>query len=123
MTHLIVGIQLHMSVGRGDLQVVLKRCHAAILAASKQHYLAGTSHLFGVTAVVLSRAGDPETGARLLGAMVASGHQPRQNALGYVRKYLGDNTESRMSAGAMLSISDAADIALQHLQMCIEATP
>ena len=116
LTHLIVGIQLHMSAGRGDIQQVLKLCHSALLAAKAQHYLAGTSHLFGVTAIALTRVNDVDTAARLLGAMVANGHTPRANALGFVRKQLGDRAELRMSSGALLNISDAAQIALDHLQ-------
>ncbi len=115
LTHLIVGIQLHMSAGRGDLDKVRTRCRDAIVAARAQHYLAGTSHLFGVTAVALIRSDDTDTAAKLLGAMVANGHTPRPNALGYLRKQLGEDTQARMSTGAVLSISDAADIALQHL--------
>ena len=120
LTHLIVGIQLHMSAGRGDLDQVLVMCRDAIVAAKAQHYLAGTSHLFGVTAVALIRSEEVDTAAMLLGAMVANGHTPRPNALGYLRKQLGEDTEARMSAGAVLSISDAADIALQYLNQHID---
>ncbi|MEM7257033.1 MAG: adenylate/guanylate cyclase domain-containing protein [Pseudomonadota bacterium] len=121
LTHLIVGIQLHMSAGRADIQTVLVRCRDAIVAAKEQHYLAGTSHLFGVTAVALIRVNDIDTAAKLLGAMVANGHTPRPNALGYLRKHLGEETDTAMGLGAVLSIADAADIALQHLQKAIES--
>lgn len=121
LTHLIIGIQLHMSAGRGDIKQVLLMCRDAIVAAKEQHYLAGTSHLFGVTAVALIRMNDVDTAARLLGAMVANGHTPRPNALGYLRKQLGEDTEARMSVGSVLSIADAADIALQQLQQLIDA--
>ncbi len=120
LTHLIVGLQLHMSAARGELQQVLKMCQSAILAAKEQHYLAGTSHLFGVTAMALTRVNDVDTAARLLGAMVANGHMPRPNVMRFVGKQLGERMEARMSTGAYLNISDAADIALEHLQQHIE---
>ena len=121
LTHMIVGLQLHVSAGRGELPQVTTLCRKALLAAKEQHYLAGTSHLFGVTAIVLSRNNDTDTAARLLGAMVANGHTPRSNAIGFLHKLLGDRLEAKMSAGAHLSISNAADIALQHLDQYIEA--
>lgn len=121
LTHMIKGIQLHMSAGKGDINKVTVMCRDAIVAAREQHYLAGTSHLFGVTAVALIRLHDVDTAAKLLGAMIANGHTPRSNAMGYLRKQLGDDAEAAMSAGAVLSISDAADMALQHLEMHLPA--
>ncbi len=113
--HVIVGLVLHFSVWRGDLAEVTHACLAALREARDLHYLAGTSHLFGVTAIVLCRSGRATNGALLLGAMEANGHLPRPNALRAVAKALGDNADDAKLAGRHLSIDDAAGFAIDQL--------
>ena len=120
LVHLLVGLQLHFTAGRGELGPTLRRCRETLQLAHDQHYLAGTSHLFGVTAIVLARAGRAETGARLLGAMEGNGHLPRGNAVHAISKALGDDADSRVARGIDLSINDAAAIALAALDEAIE---
>jgi predicted ATPase/class 3 adenylate cyclase len=117
--HLLVGLQLHFSAPLGELGSTLRRCRDALLLAHDQHYLAGTSHLFGVTAIVLARADRAETGARLLGAMQANGHIPRGNALKAINHALGAETEDHLVRGAGMSINDAAGVAIAALDEAI----
>ena len=73
--------QTIMSCSDQNLDVVLDRCLTILEQAHEQHYLAGTSHLFGVTAIILARVDRAETGAELIGSMIANGHLPRGNAM------------------------------------------
>jgi len=114
--HLLVGLILHFSARDGDLKELLRLCSAALRSATQQHYLAGTSHLFGVTAIALCRSGDPETGARLAGAMIANGHTPRRNAMRALEQALGDKLEILMAAGRPLTTSRAADVAIDAIE-------
>ncbi len=121
VVHLIVGLIIHFNAGTGDLLDVLRRSRAIIAEALEQHYLAGSSHLLGVVAIVLARAGEPEQGARLLGAMEANGHLPRTNATRAIEAALGDATESAKAAGIHLSTSEAAADAVAALDKAIAA--
>lgn len=118
--HLLIGLLLHFQVRKGDLREVLALCESAVQSAVRQHYIAGASHLLGVTAITLARAGDPGTGARLLGAMVANGHLPRSNALKALQAEFGDELESHMALGQTLSVNGAAQLALQALKDAID---
>ena len=69
----------------------LEGCREALSEALDQHYYAGASHLFGVTAIALSLAGDAQTGARLVGAMIENGHLPRRIAQRELEAALGDD--------------------------------
>ena len=113
--HVIVGLVLHFSVRRGDLNEVTHACLNALREARDLHYLAGTSHLFGVTAIVLCRSGRAAHGALLLGAMEANGHLPRPNAVRAVSTALGDDIDAAKRAGHHLSIDDAAGFAIDQL--------
>lgn len=107
-----VGLVLHFSAGRGDLDEVVDGCLDALRSARAQHYLAGTSHLFGVTAIVLCRLGHPEAGAALLGVMEANGHVPRDNAARAVERALGDRAGEAKRAAEGMSVDDAATMAI-----------
>ena len=50
---LLVGLILHFQVPREDVLGALEHCRAALGSAVDRHYYAGTSHLFGVTAIAL----------------------------------------------------------------------
>jgi hypothetical protein len=113
--HLLIGLQLHFAAGRGELAVTLRRCRDTLQLAYDQHYLVGTSHLFGVTAIVLARAGRAETGAVLLGAMEGNGHLPRPNASRAVARALGDDAEPHAASGAQLTVNEAAATAFAAL--------
>ncbi len=116
LVHLIVGLELHFSATRGDLDDVLAKTLDGLRRAHAQHYLSGTSHLFGVSAIVLSRVGMAPTGARLIGSMVANGHLPRENAIRAIDKALGPDAESAKNDGASLSTNDAASLAIATLE-------
>ncbi len=114
--HLMVGLVLHFTASHGDLDAVVDQCLDTLEQAHAQHYVAGTSHLFGVTAIVLCRLDRPETGGRLLGAMEAHGHKPRANAVRAVDKALGADADRARSAGASLSTDEAATMAMDALR-------
>ena len=116
---LIVGLILHFTVSHGDLDEVLASTLSALERANDNHYNAGTSHLFGVSAIALCRTGREDTAAKLLGAMVANGHSPRRNAARAVDKALGAGAEQAQALGAGLSINDAAALAMAELRASI----
>lgn len=118
---IIVGLELHFTVSRGDLVEAISGCLGAVERAHRNHYNAGTSHLFGVTAIVLCRAGQPETAAKLLGAMASNGHVPRGNARHAVQSALGDSATNLQELGTGLSINDAATIAMTALEEALVA--
>jgi hypothetical protein len=82
--------------------------------------MAGTSHLFGVTAIVLARAGRADIGARLLGSMQASGHIPRPNAMNAISRSIDGDLDRALAAGSGLSINAAAAIAIDALTDAIK---
>ncbi len=114
LAYLITSIELHITAADGTLDDALLLSRDALRRAHRHHYVAGTSHLFGVTAIVLARTGRADLGRRLLPVMVANGHPPRQNALDAVNPSgVGD----RVDQSDVLSIHDAehlADIALSE---------
>ncbi len=118
--HLLTGLQIHFSAGREDLAVALERCRSTLQTSMDHHYMAGTSHLFGVSAIVLARAGREDVGAKLLGAMQANGHIPRGNALKALSRAIPDGLDDALSAGAALSINSAATIAIEALTEAIK---
>jgi len=120
LVHLVVGLELHFTASRGDLDVVLERCLTTLEQAHDQHYLAGTSHLFGVTAIILARVDRAETGAELLGSMVAHGHMPRSNARRAIEAALGDAAAEAEERGKRLSTNAAAALACDGLRAAIE---
>ncbi|MBN4047667.1 adenylate/guanylate cyclase domain-containing protein, partial [Acidimicrobiaceae bacterium AH-315-P05] len=117
--HLLVGLELHFSVSHGDLEAEAAACLAALERSRDQHYLAGTSHLLGVSAIVLSRLGQARAAAVLLGAMEANGHLPRENAVWAVGKALGDDVEAAKVEGASMSGDAAATMAMELLREAI----
>lgn len=119
LVHLIVGLELHFTAGRGDLDIVLERCLTILDQAHDQHYLAGTSHLFGVTAIILARVERAEIGAQLLGSMVAHGHVPRSNAQRAIESALGDQFETAHARGRRLSTNEAGAVAAAALREAI----
>ncbi len=118
--HLIVGLILHFSAGRGEVKEVVAGCLDALEQANDQHYLAGTSHLFGVTAIALCRTGREGAGAQLLGAMEANGHFPRPNAIRAVDRALGEAAVAAKRPGRELSINEAAQMAMNELRAAAE---
>ena len=95
-------------------------CRGALNEALDQHYYAGASHLFGVTAIALSRAGDAQTGARLVGAMIENGHLPRRNAQRELEAALGDDLDDLLEFGRSLGITQAGYLAMRALDEAIE---
>jgi len=81
VAHLITSLELHFTAGGGPVGDALELSRDALHRAHRHHYLAGTSHLFGVVAIVLTRVGRIDIGQRLLRVMMANGHPPRQNAI------------------------------------------
>ncbi len=120
LEHLLLGLIVHYEVRSGDLRQVLELCRSSLQGAIRQHYVAGTSHLFGVTAIALCRAGDPVSGARLVGAMIANGHHPRANAVKALEDSLGDKLQGCLAAGRPLAISVAAVDGIKALTLAIE---
>ena len=120
---LITGLELHFTASRGDLERVVAHNLETLTAAHDLHYLAGTSHLFGVTAIVLCRLGQAEAGARLLGAMKANGHIPRRNAIRAVERALGESYETYEAFGTSLSIDEAAVFAINTLREAMAEAP
>lgn len=118
--HLLVGLVLHFTVAHHSIAEALHNCRAALQQAIDSHYYAGTSHLFGVTAIALCRADDPQTGARLFGAMNRSGHEPRRNAIKVLTAALGDNLDALKAEGSELSLTQAGHMALAALDRAIE---
>ncbi len=119
LEHLLLGLILHFKVRIGDLRDVLTLCRSSLEEAMHQHYVAGASHLFGVTAIALCRAGDPTSGARLVGAMVANGHHPRRNAVRALEEALGDKLDHHLAAGRPLTTHGAAVVAVEALNQAI----
>ena len=117
---ILVGLILHVTARRGELWSTLVDCRDALSEALDQHYYAGASHLFGVTAIALSRAGDARTGARLLGSMIENGHLPRRNARRELEAALGEELEDFMVMGASLSVTQAGHLAIDALEQAIE---
>ncbi|WP_394936743.1 hypothetical protein [uncultured Ilumatobacter sp.] len=118
----IDGLILHFSVERAGLDEVLHHCRDAVQAALDQHYYyyVGASHLFGVAAIALIRSGDPKTGAKLVGLMIANGHRPRSNASHALTAALGDAVDGYEAAGTLLTVSQAGRIAVTALDAAIE---
>ncbi len=117
---LLVGLLLHVTARRGELLRTLEECRDALSEALDQHYYAGVSHLFGVTAIGLTRAGDAQTGARLVGTMMENGHLPRRNARRELEVALGDDLDDLLEFGRSLSITQAAHLAIGALDRAIE---
>ncbi len=118
--HLLDGLILHFTVERVDVAEALRHCRSAIREALDRHYYVGASHLFGVTAIALTRGGDAETGARLVGSMIGHGHRPRANARRTLATALGDALDVHQSAGAHLSVTQAGHIAIDALDAALE---
>lgn len=117
---LLVGLVLHVTARRGELSSTLVGCRDALSEALDQHYYAGASHLFGVTAIALSRAGDARTGARLVGSMIENGHLPRRNARSELEAALGDELADLIVMGRTLSVTQAGRLGIDALQQAIE---
>ena len=118
---LLLGLILHTTVRRGDLRQSLDGCLEALRGALDNHYYVGASHLFGVTAIALCRAGDAVTGARLVGAMIDHGHLPRRNARRTLEDALGDDLERELALGRALSITQAGQVAIEALDAAVIA--
>jgi predicted ATPase len=116
---LLDGLIIHFAVRRGELSDSLLRCRDAVRGALDRHYHAGTSHLFGVSATALCRAGDAPTGARLVGAMLANGHQVRPEHRRPLEDALGDDLERHLADGAALGITQAGHLAIDALESAV----
>ena len=117
---ILVGLLLHVTARREELLGTLEGCRGALSEALDQHYLAGASHLFGVTSIALSRAGDAQTGARLVGAMMENGHLPRRNAQRELESALGDGLDDLLEFGRSLGVTQAGYLAIRALDEAIE---
>lgn len=122
VVHLINGLLAHWMAQAAEVSDVLRFCRQALEDAIAQHYLTGTSHLFGVTAIALSRAGAPEVGAALLGAMEANGHVPRDPAVPALRTALGSGFEAAADAGRAWTVDAAGAVALDALNAALGAS-
>jgi hypothetical protein len=115
---LITGLELHFTAATGDLETALRTCRRALRNAHEHHYLAGTSHLLGVTAIVLARVGRADVGRQLLPVMVANGHVPRSN----VRAALGPDVDAGLNSHRpSLTIHQAAELAEATLTHAVDA--
>ncbi len=121
MVHLISGLRLHFLASFGGLESALQLCIETLHDAIEQHYMAGTSHLFGVAGIILARAGEPEAGAVLLNTMIGHGHQPRSNARRALTKALGYDLATYSSAGPTMSIHEAGVFAIEQLERAATA--
>lgn len=113
--HLLHGLAAHFKAPEGDLASAITFTRSALQQTMDQHYLVGASHLFGVTAILLSRAGDAATGAALLGSMQSHGHVPRYPAIPMVRSALGDAYEAAAAVGTNWSVKQAFEVAVDAL--------
>ena len=120
LDQLLVGLELHVTARRGELTSTLGGCRDALSEALDQHYYAGASHLFGVAAIALSRSGDAQTGARLVGAMMEHGHLPRRNARRELESALGDDLDHFFDMGRGLSVTQAGHLAIGALDNALE---
>ncbi len=120
LDQLLVGLELHVTARRGELLSTLEGCRNALSEALDQHYYAGASHLFGVTAIALSRAGDAQTGARLVGAMMEIGHLPRRNARRDLESALGDDLDHFVGLGRGLGVTQAGHLAIGALDRALD---
>ena len=120
LDQLLVGLELHVTARRGELLSTLEGCRDALNEALDQHYYAGASHLFGVSAIALSRSGDAQTGARLVGAMMEHGHLPRRNARRELESALGDDLDHFFDLGRGLSVTRAGHLAISALDSALE---
>ncbi len=116
VSQIIIGLLLHFSVEHDEVDAALGACEDALSIAREQHYVAGASHLFGVTAIALCRAGRAETAGRLLGAMKAAGHNPRENAIRVVGDALGGRASTIEAEGRSWSVDEACSIALDTMR-------
>ena len=118
--HLLRGLILNFAVEREDLRTALIGCRDALQRAVDDHYVAGTSHLFGVTAIALCRAGDADTAALLVGSMIDNGHLPRPNAHRALEAAFDTNElEAHLAVGHGLGVTRAATIAITALSAAI----
>jgi len=117
---LLVGLILHVTARSGDLKTTLLGCRRALGEALERHYHVGTSHLFGVTAIALCRAGDASTGAQIVGTMIENGHLPRRNAQRELERALGDELDDHLALGRNLTITQAAGIAIEALDRALQ---
>ena len=120
---MLVGLILNFTVNRDDLVRTLERCRDAIESALEAHHHVGTSHLFGVAAIALTRAGDPVTGARLVGSMISRGHLPRPNATQALEAALGEGLEAELALGGLLGLTEAAHLAIDALDRALVRVP
>ncbi|MEZ5280274.1 MAG: adenylate/guanylate cyclase domain-containing protein [Acidimicrobiales bacterium] len=119
LIHLITGLRLHMMAGRGDLRAACELTRDSLQLGLDQHYLAGTSHLFGVAGICLVRAGRTDVAARLLVTMIAHGHQPRSNARGALARALGSGESELSTIEPISRIADAGLLAIEELDSVI----
>ncbi len=108
LDYLITSIELHMTAADGALEDAIRLSRDALRRARRHHYVAGTSHLFGVTAIVLARTGRADLGQRLLPVMIANGHPPRRNAIDAITP---SGVADLVEQAGILSIHDAAQLA------------
>ncbi len=119
LDHLLRGLLVHWQTPVGELHGVLRTNLECLELAVRQHYLVGTSHLFGVAAIALSRAGDMATAAALLGAMEANGHKPRYPALPMVREAAGEDFATLSARGRKWTVKHAGSVAIEALQSAL----
>lgn len=122
VAHLIVGLELHFTAEGGELEPALEMCRRALRDAREQHYIAGTSHLFGVTGILLSRVGRLDVGRSLVPTMLAHGHVPRQNAIDALALDASEFDAVLDHIGAsesVLAIQDAALLADDELSAAL----
>lgn len=118
LVHLVNGLRLHWAAPDGDLVDTIAQCREALSEAVAADYMAGASHLFGVTAILLARAGDVDNAAALLGVMKAHGHRPRPPAPQIVAAAIDGSagtSEAAASDGAELSVKAAGQLAERAL--------
>ncbi len=125
ISHLLNGLVVHFASLTESVHEAAATTATEIRATMDKHYLVGASHLLGAASVVLCRAGRPDDGAALFGAMVSNGHRPRREIRQTVESVLGDSMSAAIAVGDGWSINEAGQRAVRWLDevAAAEAAP
>jgi hypothetical protein len=100
------------AVETDDLPTALSACRDALEVSSDTRSFAFRATSLGFAAVALTKAGEPQIAARLLGC---TGHQSHRTPVRYQRivaEALGDTYQQHLEKGTTLTVLDAAELAI-----------
>ena len=97
----------------GDIGDALRCCHDAIASAARHRFSSSIAVTLQYGVVALSRAGDPDTAAALVGCLRAHGYRVWQNTQSELDDALGGRVGDRPAPPSML---DAAELALAAIK-------